>query len=166
MNRGVKSLLFVSRRNSFRSVLAQAYLTHIGGHAFVAESCGQPGEVSGAFHPAAVAALQVARIPLPAQPPKSWTELLQKGRPRLDIVVTLDERTITSQPGWPGQPINALWAFEDAASSYDLDSGNSRPAMQVLFALQRRLDLLVSLPLHGGDPTAIRADLRDLGRMS
>jgi protein-tyrosine-phosphatase len=165
MSRGAKNLLFVSRRNSLRSVLAQAYVLHIGGDRFAAESCGQPGEVSDAFHPAAVAALRLARVPIPTSPPRSWAELLRKGTPRLDIVVTLDERTISSQPSWPGQPITALWSFEDAATASD-SARTTEAAIQTLFALQRRLELMMSLPFHGTDSTAIRSDLRDLGRMS
>ena len=38
-------------------------------------------------------------------------------------------------------------------------------AIQMLFSLRRRLELLVSLPLHGGDRAAVRSDVRDLGYM-
>lgn len=138
---------------------------HMGAHLFIAQSCGQPGFVEQSIHPAAVAALNAARIPVPASPPRAWTELWRTGAPRFDFVVTLDEKVMGSEPAWPGQPICALWAFEDAAALADPDDA-SRVAMQILYSLQRRLELLINLPLGHADSSAIRSDLRDLGRMA
>mgnify|MGYP003576662480 CR=1 FL=1 len=137
---------------------------HMGGHRFAAHSCGQPGEVGHVLHPAAVFALRKAAIPFQDAAPRTWNDLLRRGPPRLDIVVTLDERTIATQPIWPGQPIAALWSFEDAAAVANPDAANEA-AMRILFGLQRRLELLINLPLHQGDPIALRSDLRELGRM-
>ncbi|HYP70353.1 MAG TPA: protein tyrosine phosphatase [Variovorax sp.] len=146
-------ILFVSRRNSLRSMLAQACLSHMGGHSFVAESCGQPGSVAQILHPAAGLALNVARIPLPSAPPRPWTDLWRAGTPRLDFVVTLDEKVLASEPAWPGQPISALWAFQDAAALENQDDA-TRAAMQILYSLQRRLELLINLPLAHADTSA------------
>lgn len=157
-------ILFVSRRSSLRSVLAEACLTHMGGHNLVAQYCGQPGFVERSIHPAAMAALAGARIPVPVMPPRPWTDLWRAGTPRLDLVVTLDERVMASEPTWPGQPIATLWAFEDAALLADPDEA-APTAMRILYSLQRRLELQVNLPLGRADSSAIRSDLRDLGRM-
>ncbi|MBS0455675.1 MAG: protein tyrosine phosphatase [Proteobacteria bacterium] len=158
-------ILFVSKRSSLRSVLAQACLTHMGGHQFVAQYCGQPGFVERSIHPAAKAALENAHIPVPGMPPRPWTDLWRTGSPRLDLVVTLDEGAMGSEPSWPGQPISALWAFEDAAALADPNDA-ARAAMRILYSLQRRLELLINLPLGRADSSAIRSDLRDLGRMA
>jgi len=161
-----KRILFVSRRNSLRSVLAQACLMHIGGHVFTADACGQPGQLSPAVHPAALAALDAARIPVPiASSPRAWTDFMRVGSPRMDFVVTLDRKVMDNEPGWPGQPITALWDFEDVAA-IDEPARAAHGALQVVFALQRRLELLINLPLHHADGAAIRSDLRDLARMS
>jgi len=157
-------ILFVSRRNSLRSVLAQACLSHMAGHAFVAQSCGQPGWVDRAIHPAALAALAAARIPVPAAAPRAWTDLWRVAPPRLDFVVTLDERCIADEPAWPGQPISGLWAYDDAAALADRQEAE-RSALRTLYSLQRRLELLINLPLGHGDTSALRSDLRDLGHM-
>ena len=145
-------------------MLAQACLMQIGSHRFVTESCGQPGELR-PLHPAALSALNKANISVPTSPPRSWDELWRNGRVRPDIVVTLDEHTISTQPIWPGQPISALWSFEDAASIADPETATNA-AMQILFALRRRLELLTCLPMHCNDLTALRSDLRELGRMA
>lgn len=138
---------------------------HMGSHRFAAQSCGQPGEVGHMLHRAAVFALRKACIPVQDEEPKSWSELWRRGAPRPDIVVTLDERTIAAQPIWPGQPISALWSFEDAAAIADPDAADEA-AVQILFGLQRRIELLINLPMHQGDPVALRSDLRELGRLS
>jgi len=161
----LKRILFVSRRNSLRSVLAQACLMHMGGHVFSVESCGQPGQLSRTVHPAALAALEGARIPLRSSAPRAWTDFVRGGAPRMDFVVTLDRKILDSEPGWPGQPISALWDFEDAAALDD-PARAAHGAMLILYALQRRLELLINLPLHHADGAALRSDLRDLGRMA
>ncbi|SFM64040.1 Protein-tyrosine-phosphatase [Variovorax sp. OV329] len=136
----------------------------IGGHLFAAESCGQPGQLAKAIHPAALASLENARIPLATAGPRPWTDFTRTSAPRMDFVVTLDEKVLTSEPSWPGQPISALWSFEDVAAVDD-PARASHAAMQTLFALQRRLELLINLPLQHSDASALRSDLRDLGRM-
>lgn len=133
-------------------------------HHFIAHFCGQPGFVERSIHPAALRALDGARIPVPAAPPRSWSELWRTGPLRLDIVVMLDEKVMGNVPSWPGQPISALWVLEDAAALADPGEAE-RTAMRNLYSLQRRLELLVNLPLGRADPSAIRSDLRDLGRM-
>lgn len=137
---------------------------HIGRQLFAAESCGQPGQLAAAIHPAALAALEEARIPLVTAAPRPWSDFTRLSAPRMDFVVTLDEQLLSSEPSWPGQPISALWSFEDVAATDD-PARTSHAAMQTLFALQRRLELLVNLPLHHSDAGALRSDLRDLGRM-
>lgn len=163
MARGIV-VTFVSRRNSLRSRLAHASLAHLGGSRFTVLSCGQPGKIAADVHPAAVAALANAGIPPLDAPPRSWNDLTASGAPRAEFVITLDESTLASQPRWPGQPDSALWAFPDIAAISNPEDA-LRAAIQMMFVLRRRLELFVSLPLHGADRAAIRSDLRDLAHM-
>lgn len=157
------AVIFVSRRDSLRAVLAKACLAHLGAKRFGAHSCGQPGQIARTVHPAALEALQAAGIAPPAETPRSWDELLRSGASAADFVITLDAATLDLQPRWPGQPDAALWAFPDLAAS----EGGASPqaATQMLFALRRRLELLISLPMQGADRAAIRSDLRDLAHL-
>ncbi|WP_432731827.1 protein tyrosine phosphatase [Variovorax sp. W6] len=157
-------VIFVSRRNSLRSILAEACLTHLDPKRFSASSCGQPGQVAREFHPAAIAALRSASIPLPDRQPRAWDELARPSAPVADFVITLDEATEPRQPSWPGQPDAALWAYPDVAGGTDPDR-IAHDAVQTLFSLRRRLELLVSLPMQGADRSAVRSDVRDLGYM-
>jgi arsenate reductase len=158
------AVIFVSRRNSLRSVLAQACLAHLGADRFVAHSCGHPAYLSDRIHPAAVAALGGAGIPVPHWEPRGWDEMSRSGAPQANFIITLDEWTLAAQPSWRGQPDSALWAFPDAAA---LDGARDveAAALQMLYALRRRLELLISLPLQGADRSAVRSDVRDLAHM-
>lgn len=155
-------VIFVSRRNSLRSILAEACLVHLDPKRFSASSCGQPGHVRQEFHPAAFSALHSAGIPVPVHAPRSWDELARSSSPKADFIITLDATTEARQPPWPGQPDAALWAYPDVAAGDD-PGKLAHDAVQLLYSLRRRLELLVSLPLHGGDRAAVRSDVRDLG---
>ncbi|WP_213953491.1 MULTISPECIES: low molecular weight phosphatase family protein [unclassified Variovorax] len=157
-------IVFVSKRNSLRSVLAQAVLAHIAGDRFSAVSCGNPKHVGESVHPAAVWALSTVGIAVPQVPPRGWNDLARAGGPRVDFVITLDEATQLLEPSWPGQPYSALWTFPDAAAADDAERA-AHIALQILYGLRRRLELFTSLPLQGADPAAIRSDIRDLGYM-
>lgn len=155
-------VIFVSRRNSLRSILAEACLAHLDPKRFSASSCGQPGQVARELHPAAIAALKSASIPLPNHSPRSWDELARANGQPADFVITLDESTEPRQPSWPGQPDAALWAYPDVLDGRDAER-IAHDAVQMLFSLRRRLELLVSLPMQGVDRSAVRSDVRDLG---
>jgi len=157
-------VIFVSRRNSLRSILAQACLAHLGADRFSAYSCGHPAHVSDKIHPAAISALTGTGMQVPQSQPHGWNDMIRGISPQANFVITLDEATLPFQPNWPGQPDAALWDFPDIVAldnAEDID----RAALQTLYALRRRLELLISLPLHGADPAAIRSDVRDLAHM-
>jgi protein-tyrosine-phosphatase len=156
-------VVFVSRRNSLRSVLAAACLSHLDGERFLVYSCGMPGQVAGAVHPAAIDALASAHIPLPASPPTSWATLLRGPALRINFVILLDEEIEPVVPPWPGQPDLATWPFPDVAAQTNAEA--ARSALQVLYGLQRRLELLVALTARSSDRTAIQSDIRELGHM-
>lgn len=159
------AVIFVSRRNSLRSILAEACLSHLDPKRFSAYSCGQPGQVAHAFHPAAIGALKSAGMEVPNRAPRSWDEFARSNSPLADFIITLDAATEPLHPPWPGQPDAALWAYPDVAAGNDDTEATAHAAIQMLFSLRRRLELLVSLPMHGVDRAAVRSDVRDLGYM-
>ncbi|SEB14056.1 low molecular weight phosphatase family protein [Variovorax sp. YR216] len=157
-------VIFVSRRNTLRSILAQACLSHLGSDRFAAYSCGHPAHLGDSIDPAAISALASARMPVPTQLPRAWSELTRGGAPQASFVITLDAGMLSLQPSWPGQPDAALWDFPDVAAMSSPDE-SARAALLMLYALRRRLELMISLPLHGSDRDAIRSDVRDLAYM-
>lgn len=157
-------VFFVSQRNSLRSVLAEACLTHLCEKRFAAYSCGDPHRLDGKVHPGAVGALAGAGIPLLWRAPRSWNDLSRAGAVRADFIITLDECTLDKQPRWPGQPNSALWALPDIAEISD-PKALAQASIQMLHVLRRRLELLINLPLHSADRTAFQLDVRDLAYM-
>ncbi|KQU87053.1 protein tyrosine phosphatase [Variovorax sp. Root318D1] len=161
---GKVRVIFVSKRNSLRSVLAHACLEHVGGERFAALSCGSPKYLASEIHPAALGALASARMRPPLGIPISWERLKERGAARAAFIITLDEETIGAQPAWPGQADTALWSMPDVAALGDPEK-TAYGAIQALYALRRRLELFVNLPLVKGDRVSLRADVRDLGTM-
>jgi protein-tyrosine-phosphatase len=158
-------VVFVSRRNSLRSILAEACLGYLDPkRRFAACSCGQPGQISRSVHPAAIGALGSAGMSLPLHQPRSWDELLRSGLHGAEFVITLDLSVQPLQPRWPDQPDEAVWEFPDAAAGENPEDV-AHAAIQTLYSLKRRLELLVSLPMRGADKSALRSDVRDLAYM-
>ncbi|WP_286568314.1 protein tyrosine phosphatase [Variovorax gracilis] len=139
-------------------------MAHLGEDRFSAYSCGHPAHVGDQIHPAAIRALRSASMRVPLSRPHGWDDMIRGSSPQANFVITLDETTLPAQPNWPGQPDSALWAFADIADLGKADEID-RAALQMLYALRRRLELLTSLPLHGADRAAIRSDVRDLAHM-
>lgn len=157
-------VIFVSKRNSLRSCLAQACLEHLAGSRFTIQSCGWPGHLAEQFHPAALGALASASMKAPHGEPKGWDRLRERGAAPARFVITLDQDTRAVQPPWPGQPDTALWPLPDVAASTDAEQ-TAHGAIQLLYMLQRRLELFINLPLARADRDSIRLDVRDLGTM-
>lgn len=158
------SVLFVSRRNSLRSVLAESCLEHLGGKKFRVLSCGQPGHISLGVHPAAVGALAMASIPVASKPPRDWNAFTRSGAPVFDFVITLDTAMGQHLPLWPSQPDVAMWEYPDAAALRSAEDA-AVTAIRTLYSLHRRMEFLIALPLKSRDRAAVRSDLRDLGHL-
>jgi len=154
-------VLFVSRRNALRGVLAHACLRHVAPTRFSVASCGVPGQLA-PVHPAALRALADARIAFKPPPPQDWRAFLRAGAPRFNIVILLDPLVDVDVPRWPGQPDSALWSYPDLGARGDAVA--PAEVRQVLHSLRRRLEILASLPMRGIDRAALRSDLRDLAQ--
>lgn len=166
MQRSVTQVLFVSRENACRSLLAESCLRHLGGNKFKVYSCGVPFGV--ADRPAiwAILALQTAGMPTQGLQCKNWAQFTKSGAPRMDFVIALDGETAMDHPSWPGQPETALWEFPAIAEGKKY--GTAEPAiatMNTLHSLRRRIELLVSLHSRVSNNAELRHDLRDLAHM-
>ena len=78
---------------------------------------------------------------------KSWDEFAKSDAPVMNLVITVcDNAAGEVCPYWPGQPATAHWGYEDPSAG-DGDDAHKREAFrQTLYALRRRLELLVNLP--------------------
>ena len=117
-------VLFISRRNSARSLMAEAVVNHLGKGRFRAYSAGvePPGEID----PLAVRAMQTAGYPTEGLLPKHWRLFTGPDAPVLDFVFTLsDTASRDAFPEWPGKPASSHWRYPDptTAKGDDLAEG-------------------------------------------
>lgn len=162
MRHRTASVLFVSVENSYRSLLAEACLRHLGQGTLKAFSCGIPSRIADTPSPWTLLALQTAGIPSDGLQCKSWSEFSKSGSPKVDFVIALDAQAADSQPAWRGQPETALWAYPPMVTGKTSSIDNSVSAVHVLMSLRRRIELLVSLHQRTERHSDLRHDLRDL----
>ena len=161
MTDGPYNVLFLCTGNSARSILAEAILNREGQGRFRAWSAGSfpKGEV----HPEALRLLEELGFPTEGYRSKPWDEFAAAGAPELNFVFTVcDNAAGETCPVWPGQPMTAHWGIEDPAA---LDGQSQRQAFRnAFYALQRRIQLFLALPLESIDELSLQTKLREIGR--
>lgn len=156
------NVLFLSERNSVRSIIAEALLNDMARGRFRAFSAGS--NPTRAVDPYTLDKLRQEGVPAPDARSKSWEELAQSGAPQMDFVITLGDDSMQNVcPIWPGHPIVARWSvrdpFAEAASN-----GLSRLAYARAFAtLERRIALFSSLNPASLKRLALSHYVRDIG---
>lgn len=141
------NVLFLCTHNSARSILAEALLNHMGQGRFTAYSAGSSPRAGQQPNPLAIETLAHAGVPTVGLRSKSWDEFAAPGAPHMDLVITVcDDAAGEVCPFWPGHPATAHWSYADPSSG-DGDEAHKREAFRkTLYAIRRRLDLLVNLP--------------------
>ena len=82
----------------------------------------------------------------------------------MDLVFTVcDNAAGEVCPVWPGQPVTAHWGVEDPSSFIGSDEQKMREFARVAGILERRIELLASLPLAQLDRLALARKVRDIG---
>ena len=105
-----KRVLFFCVHNSARSQMAEAWLRHIGGHAFEAESAGlEPGTVK----PLVVAVMQEAGIDISQKGTQSIFEVNKSGRKYDYIIALCDGENAKRCPVFPGVRKFLHWDFPE-----------------------------------------------------
>jgi arsenate reductase len=162
MHKSVTRVMFVSKENAARSLLAEACLRHLGKSQFRAFSCGVPAFSKGQPNEWTLLTLKTAGIGIEGLHCKGWSEFLRNGAPRMDFVISLDKESASEQPMWPGQPETAVWAFPALVQRKNNSTDVAIATLQTLHALRRRIELLVSLHSKGKQRSDLRHDLRDM----
>jgi arsenate reductase len=135
-------ILFLCTGNSARSILAEYIIKRVGRGRFESYSAGS--NPKGAIHPMALKVLhELYRMDVTDARSKSWNEFKDV---EFDFVITLCDSAKESCPIWPGQPIIAHWGSPDPAAVECSEEEKHRVFTQVALQIQRRLDLLCSLP--------------------
>jgi arsenate reductase len=81
----------------------------------------------------------------------------------MDLVITVcDNAAGEVCPYWPGQPATAHWGYPDPSAGEGTEAEKLEAFRQTLYALKRRLELLVSLPTEKLEKTMLQGTARDL----
>jgi len=154
----VYNVLFLCTGNSARSILAEAILDDEGQGQFRAFSAGS--RPRGEVHPAAMQLLKEFGYATHDLRSKSWDEFTGKDAPALDFIVTVCDRAAASCPVFPGQPMTAHWPVDDPVLVQG--DGQRDAVRQAYSALQRRIELFVSLPVGSIDQLSLKSRLRSV----
>jgi arsenate reductase (thioredoxin) len=157
------NVLFLCTGNSARSIMAEAIMNAKGKPRFNAYSAGS--HPSGTVRPEALRQLAAAHIEAEGFRSKSWEEFSTPDAPTMDFVFTVcDSAAKEVCPIWPGQPMTAHWGVPDPASVEGSEEEIRRAFRDAFFILERRISLLLSLPLKSIDSLALKKKLDDIGR--
>jgi arsenate reductase len=143
--------------------MAEAILNYRGKPAFTAYSAGS--HPSGGVRPEAIKQLDMAHIPTTGLRSKSWDEFARSGAPEMHFVFTVcDNAAKETCPLWPGQPMTAHWGVPDPAAVKGNGSEITRAYRDAFFILDRRINLLLALPLTALDRLAVKKEVDRIGR--
>jgi len=157
------NVLFLCTGNSARSIMAEAILNHKGGPVFTAYSAGS--HPFGTIRAEAVRQLRASQVPAQGLRSKSWEEFAQPSAPALDFVITVcDNAAQEVCPVWPGQPVTAHWGVADPATARGSAEEIERAFREAFLLLDRRIDLLLNLPLDKLDRLALNREMTKIGR--
>ena len=155
----VYNVLFVCTGNSARSILAEAILNDEGQGQFRAFSAGS--HPKGEVHPAAMEILKEFGYATHDLRSKSWDEFTGPDAPEIDFVFTVCSNAAAEGcPLFPGQPMTAHWPIDDPVP---VEGERQKAAFWHAYtALQRRIELFLSLPIESIDQLSLKSRLRSI----
>jgi arsenate reductase len=156
------NVLFLCTGNSARSIMAEAILNLKGRPRFTAYSAGS--YPSGNVRPEAIRELECAHVPTGGLRSKSWDEFAKPEAPPMSFVLTVcDNAAREPCPVWIGQPMTAHWGIPDPAAVQGTSDQIARAYRDAFLTLERRIALLLCLPLAGLDRLAIHREIKRIG---
>jgi arsenate reductase len=155
-------LLFLSQRNSARSMMAEAIANSIGRGQLQAFSAGV--RPAACIDPIAVELLQHAGIDAPPHAPQHVREFSAPESPPLDFVFTLSDTAAgEAPPSWPGHPITAHWRCTDP-EQFDDPVERRQALIRTRAELERRLRVFTNLPMRSLDRLSLQSQVDALGQ--
>jgi arsenate reductase (thioredoxin) len=154
-------ILFLSQRNSARSMMAEAIANTVGSGAIEAFSAGVHPARS--IDPVAVELLEHAGLEAPDHPPRHVREFNAFDSPQLDFIFTLsDSAAGEPPPHWPGHPITAHWRCTDP-ERFETEAEKRLSLMRTRGELERRLRVFMNLPMQSLDRLSLQAQVSAIG---
>ena len=160
--KGLYNVLFLCTGNSARSIMAEAILNRKGKPTFAAYSAGS--HPAGRVRPEALKQIEMANLSTEGLRSKSWDEFAKPGAPQMNFVFTVcDNAAKELCPIWPGQPMTAHWGVPDPAVVTGTPEEIERAFRDAFMILDRRISLLLCLPLSSLDKLAIQREINRIG---
>ncbi len=106
-------VLFVCVHNSARSQMAEAFLNHVAGEGFEAESAGFEPEP---LNPLAIEVMKEVGIDISANQAKSVFGLYKEGRLYDYVIMVCEESQAERCPLFPGRVTRLYWPFQNPAT--------------------------------------------------
>lgn len=157
------NVLFLCTGNSARSIMAETIMNRKGAPNFTAYSAGS--HPSGLVRPEALRQIGAAGLPTEGLHSKSWDEFAEPDAPPLHFVFTVcDNAAKEVCPIWPGQPMTAHWGVPDPVAVQGTPEEIDRAYKQAFSMLERRITLMLALPLASLDSLVIKKELDNIGR--
>jgi len=153
--------LFLSQRNSARSMMAEAIANSVGRGQIEAFSAGV--RPAARVDPIAAELMEHAGLPLPDHPPQHVREFSAPDSPPLDFVFTLSDTAAgEAPPTWPGHPITAHWRCTDP-EQYEDSSERRLALIRTRTELEHRLRVFANLPHKALDRMSLQTQVDALG---
>jgi arsenate reductase len=163
MSQKVYHVLFLSRRNSARSILAEAILNRDGKGRFQTYSAGVAPAPT--IDPHIVELLQSVGLPVEGLRAKHFREFAEAGARDLDFVFTLSDTAAgEALPEWPGLPVTAHWSSPDPILVEGPEWERKQAFGRVMSELERRLRIFISLPFESLDRMSLKTKVDEIGR--
>ena len=108
-----KRVLFICIHNSARSQMAEAWLNHLCGETFIAESAGLE---AGTLNPLAVQVMQEVEIDISKKGTQEVFDVFTSGRLFTYVITVCDESSAARCPIFPGPAQRLHWSFPDPST--------------------------------------------------
>ena len=150
------NVLFLSNRNTARSILAETVANSKGGTQFKAYSAGL--EPAAEVDPLVLDILKLSGYSTAGLHPKSWHEFTMSDSPQLDFVFTLcDTDAGEPLPHWPNRPVTADWRYPDPEKLGQEEWERRKGLSDILAGLERQFATFIQLPFESLDQMSLRA---------
>lgn len=133
-------VLFVCVHNSARSQMAEAWLNHLAGDRFEAESAGiEPGKLN----PLVVEVMGEVGIDISRNQTKSVLGFIKEGRRFSAVVTVCDETAAERCPIFPGATQRLHWTFPDPSQFTGTSQERLAKTREVRDAIRNRIQAWV-----------------------
>ena len=159
----IHRVLFLSRRNSARSILAEALLNRDGKGRFKAYSAGVLPPTT--IDPLVLELLKSVKLPTEGLKSKHYREFAASGAEDLDFVFTLSDTAAGEPlPEWPGMPVTAHWSCPDPVLMTGEEWERKQAFGRVMTELERRLHVFANLPFKSLDKMSLKMHVDEIGK--